>query len=81
MRSQIKRLLAQHGELTFRELCAALNCYTEGEVLEAKKSLHGLCSPIGEVNIHGSTILRRLLVEPATVQQTRFDDVQAMPSW
>lgn len=81
MRSQIKRLLTQHGELTFRELCAALNCYTQAEVDDVRGYARAYSDPIGEAPIHASTILRKKLVDPPAVPRTQISDMQAMLSW
>lgn len=68
MRQRIRELLDEHGELTFRELCSHLNCYSNDEVLGVlftidpcdefgNETRSTCCAQIGEANIIESTIL------------------------
>lgn len=58
MRHEIFRILKQHGELTLRELCAALNCYTEDEIEEVCHHIYGVAEVLGGAALHPSSILR-----------------------
>lgn len=49
---KIRDLLDRHGDLTFREVCAGVNCYSRQEVDEC----HGL-GQIGEAAIGINSIL------------------------
>lgn len=53
---KIRDLLDQHGELTFREVCAGVNCFSPQEVDECRGQCHGL-GQISEAAIGINTIL------------------------
>ena len=58
MRRRIGQILRERGELTFRELCAELNCHSVEEIDSVKSVLEvtDFCQ-IGDCCLHGSTIL------------------------
>ena len=54
--TKIRDLLDQHGELTFREVCAAVNCWSKPEIRDCRGECYRM-GRIGEAEIITNTIL------------------------